>query len=179
MKKLVLALAAAASFAAVPSFALAADAQSNAAVKALFDAMEIRKTLAASYVEMEKTVPAMMREQIVGMIEADPQMNAAQKKESLARLERMLPGVAEAMVKTFRDPAVIDEMIAEMAPLYANNYTADELRQLAAFYKTPVGRKTMQLTPRLTAESMAIGQRIMMPRIGKMMQDMVQELQKH
>ena len=181
MKKLVLALAAAAAFAA-PSLASAApgaDPQATAAVKAMFDAMDMHKTLSASYAEMQKTMPAMMRQQIAGMIQADPQLNAEQKKEAMARMERLLPGVAEAMVKTFNDPTLIDEMIVEMAPLYTDNYTVDEIRQLTAFYKTPLGRKMMTLTPRLSAESMAVGQRIMMPRIGKMMENLMQELQKH
>jgi hypothetical protein len=179
MKKFFLTLSAAAAFAATPSFAFAADAQSTAAVKAMFDAMEMRKTLSASYVEMEKTLPAMMRQQITAMIDADPQLNAQQKQENKAKLEQNLPGIAAAIARTFKDPALIDEMMAEMTPLYANNYTVDEIRQLTAFYKTPVGRKMMTLTPKLSAESMAVGQRIMMPRLGKMMQDLMQELQKH
>jgi hypothetical protein len=179
MKKFILTRSAAAAFAAFPSFAFAADAQSTAAAKAMFDAMEMRKTLTASYVEMEKTLPAMMRQQIVAMIDADPQLNAQQKQENKAKLEQMLPGIAAAISKTFKDPALIDEMMAEMMPLYTNNYTADEIKQLTAFYQTPVGRKMMALTPKLSAESMAIGQRIMMPRVGAMMQDLMQELQKH
>lgn len=180
MKKFVLALATAAAF-AVPSFASAApgaDPQATAAVKAMFDAIDMHETLSASFAEMQKTMPAMMRQQIAAMIQADPQLNEAQKKEAMARMERLLPGMIGAMAKTFSDPTLIDAMIVEMTPLYTNNYTVDEIRQLTAFYQTPLGRKMMTLTPRLSSESMAVGQRIMMPRIGKMMQDLMQELQK-
>lgn len=178
MKKFVLALTAAASFAAFPSFALAADAQATAAVKTMFDAMEMRKNMNAMYAEMQKAMPAMMRQQVLAMIQADPQLNAEQKKEAIAKAEQMLPGVAQAVNKIFNDPALIDEMINEMVPLYANNYTVDEIKQLTTFYKSPVGRKMMTLTPRLSAEGMAIGQRIMTPRLGKLMQDVMQEVQK-
>ncbi|MCC2954541.1 DUF2059 domain-containing protein [Massilia sp. IC2-477] len=178
MKKFVLALTAAAAFAAFPSFASAADAQSTAAVKTMFDAMEMRKNMTAMYAEMQKAMPAMMRQQVLAMIQADPQLNAEQKKEAIAKAEQMLPGVAQAVNKVFNDPALIDEMLNEMVPLYANNYTVDEIKQLTTFYKSPVGRKMMTLTPKLSAEGMAIGQRIMTPRLGKLMQDVMQEVQK-
>ena len=181
MKKFVLALSTAAAFAAFPSFALAApaaDAQAAAAVDAMFDAMEMRKNMTAMYAEMQKAMPAMMRQQAIGMIQADPKLNAEQMKEAIAKAEAMLPGVSQAIGKVFNDPALIDEMIKEMTPLYTNNYTVDEIKQLTTFYKSPVGHKMMALTPRLSAEGMAIGQRIMMPRLGKLMQDMMQEVEK-
>ena len=178
MKKFVLALSTAAALSAFPSFAFAADTPAVAATRAMFDAMEMRKNMTAMYAEMQKAMPAMLRQQAVAMIEADPKLNAEQKQQAIAKAEQMLPGVAKAMAKIFNDPALIDEMITEMVPLYTNNYSVEEIRQLTAFYKSPVGRKMMTLTPKLAAEGMAIGQRIMNPRLGKLMQDTMQELQK-
>ena len=180
MKKFVLALSAAAAFSAFPSHVLAApsaDPQAAAAVNAMFDAMEMRKNMTAMYAEMQKAMPAMLRQQAVAMIEADPKLTPEQKKEAAAKAEQMLPGVAQAIGRIFNDPALIDEMLTEMVPLYTNNYTVEEIRQLAAFYKSPLGRKMMTLTPRLSAEGMAIGQRIMNPRLGKLMQDVMQQVQ--
>ena len=181
MKKFVLALSAAAALSAFPSFAAAADAAETpavAATKAMFDAMEMRKNMNAMYAEMQKSMPMLLRQQAVAMIEADPKLDAEQKKQAIAKAEQMLPGVAQAIGKIFNDPALIDEMIKEMVPLYTNNYSVEEIKQLTAFYKSPVGRKMMTLTPKLAAEGMAIGQRIMNPRLGKLMQDVMQELQK-
>src|SRR5262245_31529794 len=53
----------------------------------------------------------------------------------------------------------IGEYIEVMATIYARNFTADELRQVAAFYQTPTGRKMLEKLPSLTQESMAAGQR--------------------
>ncbi len=178
MKKFILALSTAAALSAFPSFALAADTPAVAATKAMFDAMEMRKNMNAMYAEMQKSMPMMLRQQAVAMIEADPKLNAEQKKEAIAKAEQMLPGVAQAINKIFNDQTLIDEMINEMVPLYASNYTVEEIKQMTAFYKSPVGRKMMTLTPRLAAEGMAIGQRVMNPRLGKLMQDVMQELQK-
>ena len=178
MKKFLLALSTAATLSAFPSFALAADTPAVAATKAMFDAMEIRKNMNAMYAEMQKSMPTLLRQQAVAMIEADPKLDAEQKKQAIAKAEQTLPGVAQAMSKIFNDQTLIDQMIDEMVPLYTSNYTVEEIRQLTAFYKSPVGRKMMALTPKLAAEGMAIGQRIMNPRLGKLMQDAMQELQK-
>lgn len=181
MKKFVLALSAAAAFAAFPSFALAqssVDPQATAAVKAMFDAMEMRKNLSAMNAQMQQAMPGMMRQQLSAMIQADPKLNAEQKKQALAKAEQMLPAMSQTIGKVFNDPTLIDQMIDEMVPLYASNYTVAEIRELSAFYQSPVGRKMMALSPKLAAEGMAAGQRVMMPRIGKLMQDMAQDVQK-
>jgi hypothetical protein len=181
MKKFVLAVTAAAAFAAFPSFALAApgaDPQATVAVKAMFDAMEMRKNMNAMYAQMQQSIPAMMRQQLGGMIQADPKLNAQQKQEAMAKLEQSLPRMSQSIGKIFNDPTLIDAMIDEMVPLYANNYTVAEIKELTVFYRSPVGRKMMTLSPKLAAEGMAVGQRVMMPRIGKLMQDMAQDVQK-
>jgi hypothetical protein len=181
MKKFVLALSAAATFAAFPSFALAApsvDPQAATAVKAMFNAMEMRKNMNAMYAQMQQAMPAMMRQQLGGMIQADPKLDAQQKQEAMAKVEQSLPHMSQSLAKIFSDPALIDAMIDEMVPLYANNYTVAEIKQLTAFYQSPVGRKMMTLTPKLATEGMAAAQRVMMPRVAKLMQDMAQDVQK-
>ena len=120
MKKFVLALSAAVSFAAFPSFALAApgvDPQAATAVKAMFDAMEMRKNMNAMYAQMQQAMPAMMRQQLGGMIQADPKLDAQQKQEALAKVEQALPHMSRSIGKIFSDPALIDAMISEMVPL--------------------------------------------------------------
>lgn len=41
--------------------------------------------------------------------------------------------------------------------VYARHFSADELRQLLAFYDTPIGKKLIALQPTLAQESMAAG----------------------
>ena len=181
MKKFVLALTAAATFAAFPCFALAApgtDPQATAAVKAMFEAMEMRKNMTAMVAQMQQAMPGMLRQQLAGMIQADPKLDAAQKKEALAKVEQTLPSVSKSIGKIFNDPTLMDAMIDEMVPLYANNYTVAEIKELAAFYQSPVGRKMMSLSPKLAAEGMAASQRVMMPRVAKLMQEVAQDVQK-
>ena len=181
MKKILLALTVAATFAGLPSFAMAAaatDPQTTAAVKAVLDAMEVRKAMAASLAEMEKQLPAMMRSQMETRIKGDRALSAEKKQEALAKVDKALPIVMQGVHRLLADPALVDEMVAEMVPLYARHYSVAELQELAAFYRTPLGRKVMATAPKLTAESMAAGQRIVTPRLGKLIQDIMQDIQK-
>lgn len=181
MKKILLAVTCAAAFAGVPSFAFAQDAapsaQQAAAVKELMDAMDVRKMMTASFTEMEKALPQMMRAQVTAVINADPSASDEKKKEALAKVEQVLPGAADAVNRMFRDPALVDEMMAEIGPLYARNYSVDELKQLSAFYRTPLGQKMLALSPRLAAESMAVGQKIVAPRLNGLMLEVMQNAQ--
>ncbi len=181
MKKILIALTCAAAFAGAPSFAFAQDAAPNAqqaaAVKELMDAMDVRKMMTASFTEMEKALPQMMRAQVTAVINADPTASDEKKKDALAKVEQVLPGAADAVNRMFRDPALIDEMMAEIGPLYARNYSVDELKQLSAFYRTPLGQKMLALSPRLAAESMAVGQKIVAPRLNGLMLEVMQNAQ--
>lgn len=44
--------------------------------------------------------------------------------------------------------------------LYMDNFSEDELRQISAFYKTPVGQKSLQKLPELMQQGAAIGQQV-------------------
>ncbi|MEM8510916.1 hypothetical protein RCH14_000207 [Massilia sp. MP_M2] len=191
MKHLLRSLSIVAALAAAPSFAMAqaaptpavtatvtaASPQANAAVKELLDAMDVRKMMTASFAEMEKSLPQMMRAQMTAVINADPGASAEKKKASLAKVEQVLPVASQAISRMFKDPALIDEMMVEIAPLYVKNYTVAELKELTAFYRTPLGRKMLALSPRLSAESMAVGQRIVAPRLNGLMQEVMQSAQ--
>jgi hypothetical protein len=50
------------------------------------------------------------------------------------------------------------EAFDQVAVVFAQNFTADELKELARFYRSPVGAKYVQLQPELFKQSMAIGQ---------------------
>lgn len=57
--------------------------------------------------------------------------------------------------KTFEDP----EINGELAKVYENNYTAEEMEELLLFYATPVGKKSLETMPQIMQESGAIGQK--------------------
>jgi hypothetical protein len=180
MKKVAVSLVAALSLSAgVPALAQlipakpaapAPSAASQASVRALLDAMHYRETIVASNKLMSENVLAMMRGQGEGAIRASTQLDDAGRKAALARLEQRLPKAASAVQKVLSDPALVDELYGEAVTLYARYFTPQEMDQLAAFYRTPTGQKTLNVMPQLTAEALKMGQRLVAPRMQAAMQ---------
>ncbi|MCA1563361.1 MAG: DUF2059 domain-containing protein [Acidobacteria bacterium] len=49
------------------------------------------------------------------------------------------------------------EMAAGIAEVYARHFTVDELREMIAFYESPIGRKVTESLPVVAQESMQVG----------------------
>jgi len=57
-------------------------------------------------------------------------------------------------------------LMSDAPAIYARHFSADELRQLLAFYHTPIGAKALRELPQITAEVMAL----IMPRLQQVQQ---------
>jgi hypothetical protein len=154
---------------AAPAFAQA-DAASTAAARELFDAMNYRSLMTGVMQQMSQGIGQSMRAGAEAAINANPKLTPEQKQQELAKMRAELPAAVSALQGVMNDPAMIDEILAETVPLYARTFTADELKQIAAFYRTPIGTKMLSTMPKLTGEAMQIGQQIAMRRIGPVMQ---------
>jgi hypothetical protein len=172
MKKFLLSFATVLALAGTaPSYAAsAADPQVTAAVRQMFEAMRYREILAGMYKQMEASIPANIRKTTTMAVNADARLDPAAKQARLAEMERRLPAASAAIRTLFQDPTLTDEILEAMVPVYARHYTVEEIRQLSAFYKTPIGHKSLVVMPQLMAESMAVSNQVLGPRLHKMMQ---------
>lgn len=57
----------------------------------------------------------------------------------------------------FRKHMSYEQLKPEMVQLYADTFSASELREISAFYSTPVGKKTLEKMPELMAKGGEIG----------------------
>ncbi|WP_197065225.1 DUF2059 domain-containing protein [Massilia sp. 9096] len=146
-----------------------ADPQVVAATRQMLATMKVRDTMAATMRQIEMQMPAQVKSSATMTIKNNPKLNEQQKDEALRKLDQDLPKISAQMHTVLGDPTLIDEMITEMVPLYAETFTLDEIRQLTAFYASPVGQKTLEVMPALMGRGMEIGNRIMMPRMQKIM----------
>jgi hypothetical protein len=55
--------------------------------------------------------------------------------------------------------ARISELSDALVVIYSNNFSAEELRAVTEFYRTPAGQKFLQKTPLILQQSMAAGQK--------------------
>jgi len=58
----------------------------------------------------------------------------------------------------------IAKVMDDAPSIYARHFTASELRELLAFYQTPLGEKSLRVLPQVTSETMAS----MMPRMQQL-----------
>jgi hypothetical protein len=95
-------------------------------------------------------------------------------QNATAVLDRMLPQmidlirksnpeipqqVLDALEKDGKDEfhKALPELIEPIIAIYDANYSAAEVRQLLAFYQSPLGRKMIERMPQITQQSMAVG----------------------
>ena len=189
MKKIVLALAAGLAFTAgahaAPASASAAaqasapaaapSAADQATIRALMDSMNTRSSLQASLQQLSKSLPQMMRANAEMGLRNNPKLTPEQRQAELAKVEQQLPALSAALQKEFNDPKLVDEMYAEIVPLYSRHFTLDEMKAITEFYRTPAGKKALQAMPQLMMESMQIGQKLMQPRVQRVIEQFKQK----
>lgn len=109
--------------------------------------------------------------------------------DTLAKMSgAMWPGIQASLPKTVDDKTLADlhvefdrvtqKYVAEslkVAPdIYAQHFTADELRQLLAFYKTPLGGKVLTEVPKVMAEYATKALLPMMPAMQAELRDSIE-----
>lgn len=152
--------------------ATAPDPATAKAVRELLDSMNYRHLMTDAFSKMAAQMPQMMRSSAEAAVRGRPNMSDEERAKSLAEVDKRLTNVAPMMTQLFNDPTLVDDMIEEIVPLYARHFTADEMRQLAAFYRTPVGAKALEKMPLLMGEGMKIGQKVVEPRVQKLMREL-------
>jgi len=121
-----------------PAHAQSANSDAEAAARELIDTMKLPDQFKA----------------MLPMIIQHLKPAIVQNRADVARdFDAMMPVVQEKMGTR------LGELSNAIAAIYANNFTADELRELTAFYKSPAGQKFLQKTPVVAAQTMAAGQK--------------------
>ena len=64
----------------------------------------------------------------------------------------------EEVLGTINEQMESGSFEAKIIPVYAKYFSEEEVEQLLAFYRTDIGRKTIEVMPTLTQESMEVGQ---------------------
>jgi hypothetical protein len=91
-------------------------------------------------------------------------------------VERDFDALAPAMTGLLNER--MSELTSAIAAVYARNFSVDEMRQLAAFFRTPVGVKYLEKAPVLVQESMQIGNQFGQQTAGELERRVKEELRK-
>jgi hypothetical protein len=97
--------------------------------------------------------------------------------EVMVAMVRQQPGMApyEDVIRTWYKRVVTPENLeGAVTKLYANSFTDDELRQLGAFYRSPLGQKALVKMPEIMRQAAEIGARLAQEHQAEL-QSMLQE----
>lgn len=152
---------------AAPSPAAAPSPETEKAVKELLTVMKYREMMSASMKQMSKNVPAFVMQATAEVVNKNAKLNPEQKKAALAKAEKDAASASASVEAIISDPKLMDELEKEIVPLYARYFSAQEIRQVTAFYQTPTGAKLLASFPQIMGEASMIAQKIVMPRVAK------------
>ncbi len=94
---------------------------------------------------------------------------AATMKESFERISKKF---RERLPAAVNYPEYIEQSVY---PLYDKFFNEKELGDLVAFYKTETGQKVIDTMPQLYAESARLSQELLLPKLLKLMDEILQE----
>jgi hypothetical protein len=105
-------------------------------------------------------------------------------------MQQLKPAIVQGRPEVERDydalvPQLIEGASARtaafeegVATVYARNFSADELRQVTAFYRSPVGQTFLSKLPLIMQQSMAMGQQLGQAIGNDLRNRMLEELRK-
>ena len=147
--------------------------EARAAIKELIETTKTRENLARTFQAMSQNLPPQMAQAMNVSIENNASLSAEQKQKVRANMNQPFEAAAKEAIAMINDPKIVEESIERMVPIYAKYYTPDEIRQITAFYKTPVGAKSLTVMPQVINESMQAGFAIFQPRLNALMEKTV------
>ncbi|HEU4852286.1 MAG TPA: DUF2059 domain-containing protein [Telluria sp.] len=153
---------------------VAVDQKTVSAVKDMLAAMNYRQTMQQMNEQMLAQMPQLILGSATQAIQSSPNMSEEKRKEALTEVHAKMPEILKAVREVMEDPKLIDAMIDAMPALYARHFTTAEIVEMGKFYRTPLGAKTLKVMPVLMAESTALGQQIVLPRMQAVMQRFAQ-----
>lgn len=127
--------------------------------------------------------PARMRAAAELVDAMDMEQNLKQTTDALIEQQKgQMPMMAEYedIMRDFMNKALNwSELRDDYIRMYAEVYTEDELRQLRAFYQTPLGKRLLATLPEVAAKSSEISNRRMQQHLPEMQQRIMERMMKN
>lgn len=92
------------------------------------------------------------------------QMGVAITNQMIDSLMKQNPEIPAKAVESIKDEISqvfaeeMPKLITEIVPVYAKHFNQDEVKDLIAFYRTPLGKKSIEVMPAVMNECMQVGQ---------------------
>lgn len=112
----------------------------------------------ASLADIERYYEVMqMREQMKQLTEIMSHQTKQMMHEAIKDQPQLPPGAEErlnALYTKITSHMPTEELLQSMAPIYAKHFTKNDINAIITFYSSPVGKKMIAETPKITQEAM-------------------------
>lgn len=78
--------------------------------------------------------------------------------QSVDAMKSQFPQVPQKFWNEFKAGSNADELINRLIPIYNKYFTEEDIKQLIAFYQTPLGKKLISVNPQVARDSLIVGQ---------------------
>lgn len=146
--------------------------EQRAAIKELLDVTKARENLGRTFAAMAQSMPAQLAQAMNMQIE-QAQISPEQKQKIRQNMNQPFADAVKDAQAIVNDPKNADQALDRMYAIYAKHFTADELKQMVAFYKTPVGAKTLVEMPAVINETMQTGIGLFQPKLTALVEKTV------
>jgi uncharacterized protein len=79
--------------------------------------------------------------------------------QMIGNMKKAMPQVPEKFWADFMREVHTDELVDLIVPVYDRNLTHDDVKELIRFYESPTGKKFVSVLPKITQESMVVGEK--------------------
>ena len=143
--------------------------EARAAIKELLEITRVRDSLRKTYMAMGQNLPQQMGQVMNRSIEENASLSAEQKQQVRERMNKSFEGAVKEAIQIVQDPKIVDDTVEKVYPIYAKAFTPAEIRQITAFYKTPVGGKVISTMPQVFNDSLLVGFSVFQPRLNALL----------
>jgi uncharacterized protein len=79
--------------------------------------------------------------------------------QMIGNMKKSMPQVPEKFWGDFMKEVHTEELIDLIVPVYDRNLNHDDIKELIRFYESPTGKKFVSVLPKITQESMGVGEK--------------------
>ena len=148
-------------------------------VRELLQVMDLKTMMDQTMSQINLQVNSAIGQTIHASLQADSQVQSLPlaEKEKIQQLAtafatQLLDKYNKQLPKEVKIAEIVEQLYYKLYPKYFSN---EELKQLIAFYKSPLGKKVLTVMPSLTADIMHEMMTTIMPKIQALMKRIMQE----
>ncbi|HEX8709433.1 MAG TPA: DUF2059 domain-containing protein [Pyrinomonadaceae bacterium] len=145
-------------------------------IKELLTVIDATKNAEAIMDSISAQIQKDMLQGLGQMIENDKSLSNAQRAEIQQEIAASAQRSANRFRELFRKRIDFSQLVKEVIyEVYDKYYSAVEIRDLIAFYKTPTGRKSIEIMSQLFTESMTKTSERLTPLVQPILQEIIDE----